>query len=48
MLLVADLGNSATILGLRASDGEIDRIIARSRELEKEKDLRDLLPAGPA
>ena len=24
------------------------RIIARSRGLEKEKDVRDLLPAGPA
>jgi len=29
-----------------ASAGEIDRIIARSRDLEKEKDVRDLLPAG--
>ena len=29
-----------------ASAGEIDRIVARIRNLEKKTDVRDLLPAG--
>jgi 2-methylcitrate dehydratase PrpD len=37
---------SLAAYGGGASAGEMDRVIARSRDLEKEGDVRDLLPAG--
>ena len=37
---------SLAAYGGGASAAEIDGIIARSRNLEKESDVRDLLPAG--